>query len=365
MQKYRNRALLGGAAALTIYIGLLLVLDSQSKITADMLAALRDYPWLWLVPVALCHIMAGVFRFLEWQYFLGVIDARRKISIIDSAIIFVFGFTMVVSPGKAAELLKAVFLKMKTGVPIARSAPVVIAERVVDGLGVILILASVLLLAGDQLQLGEFLGFSQTIIALSLGLIGAGLLAIHIRPLAYFFLNIIGRLPLARRAKDWLTALYESSREIFKLRHVIPTVMIGVGVYLFSALGLVVILHSFGVTITPALAMQAAFIVGISAAVGALSFVPNGAGVTEISTTAMLMAIVAPAHPEMTLGVAAAVSLLDGFFHKWFRVLVGLAVGVIFRDRLFSGEFEIAAADLEAYQAQRTGLQQSAVVGND
>lgn len=363
MQKYRNRALIGGAIALTIYVVLLLALDNQGKITADLVAAFRNYGWGWLVVIALCHVMAGVFRFLEWQYFLGVIGARDKISVADSAMIFVFGFTMVVSPGKAAELLKSVFLKMKTGVPIARSAPIVIAERVVDGLAVILILATVLLIAGPQLGLGDFLGFSQGVMALSLTLISGGLLAVHVRPLAYLFLDIVGRVPLIRRAKHWLTELYESSREIFKLRHVLPTVLMGVGVYSSSILGFIVVLHSFGVVITPALVMQSAFIVGISAAVGALSFVPNGAGVTEISTTAMLLAIVAPQHPEMSVGMAAAISLLDGFFHKWFRVLVGLGVGVIFRERLFSGDFTIAAADLETYTAHRTPVLESAMKG--
>jgi uncharacterized membrane protein YbhN (UPF0104 family) len=363
MQKYRNRALIGGAIALTIYVVLLLALDNQGKITADLVTAFRDYAWGWLVVIALCHVLAGVFRFLEWQYFLGVIGARDKISVADSAIIFVFGFTMVVSPGKAAELLKSVFLKMKTGVPIARSAPVVIAERVVDGLAVIVILASVLVIAGPQLGLGDFLAFSQGVMALSLTLIGGGLIAVQVRPLAYLFLDIVGRVPLIRRAKDWLTALYESSREIFKLRHVIPTVAMGVGVYSSSILGFVVVLHSFGVIITPTLVKQSAFIVGISAAVGALSFVPNGAGVTEISTTAMLLAIVAPQHPEMTVGMAAAISLLDGFFHKWFRVLVGLAVGVLFRERLFSGDFAVAAADLDAYQAHHHTLAESTTEG--
>jgi uncharacterized membrane protein YbhN (UPF0104 family) len=350
MQKFQNRILAGLVIALLIYVVLLLVLDNQGQVTTEMAAAFAGYPWSWLVLVAALHVLAGVFRFLEWQYFLGVIGARRLISVADSAIIMTFGFTMVVSPGKAAELLKAVFLKIKTGVPVSRSAPVILAERVVDGLAVITILTLVLLTAGDRLNLGEFLPTAQTIIVASAALIGFGLIVVQIRPLAAFFLNVLAHLPLIKRAHGWFTELYESSREIFSLRHVIPTVFIGVGVYLSSGFGLIAVLMSFGIDVGLTEALQALFIVGISAAIGALSFVPNGAGVTEVTGAALLMGIMAPNHPELTLGMAAAIALLDGFFHKWFRVVVGLVVGVIFRKRLFTSGLQQEIAGAGSYR---------------
>lgn len=346
MQKYQNRILAGLVIALLIYVVILLVVDNQGQLTGEMAAAFAGYPWLWLVVIAGLQVMAGVFRFLEWQYFLGVIGARRLISLADSAIIMTFGFTMVVSPGKAAELLKAVFLKIKTGVPVSRSAPVIVAERVVDGLAVIVILTVILLTNGDRLNLGEFLPTAQTIISFSAAVIVFGLIVIQIRPLAGFFLDVLARLPLIQRAHGWFRELYESSREIFSLRHVIPTVIMGVGVYLSSGFGLVAVLLSFGIDVGLTEVLQALLIVGITAAIGALSFVPNGAGVTEVTGAALLMSIMAPNHPEITLGMAAAVALLDGFFHKWFRVVVGLITGVIFRKRLFTPGLgqEIASA---------------------
>jgi uncharacterized membrane protein YbhN (UPF0104 family) len=96
--------------------------------------------------------------------------------------------------------------------------------------------------------------------------------------------------------------------------------------------------------------LQAAFIVGVGTFIGAVSFLPNGAGVTEVSQAAMLMAIVAPNNPEMTLGVAAAAAVIEGFFHKWYRVIVGLGTTFIFRDRLFTPvlERELETADAAA-----------------
>ncbi|GAB4509398.1 MAG: lysylphosphatidylglycerol synthase transmembrane domain-containing protein [Anaerolineae bacterium] len=347
MRKYRNQIITGLALTLGIYIVLLVVLDNTGNFNANVGEQLQAFPvWLY-APLILSQIGAGFFRFLEWHYYLGVIDARDKISLKDSLIIFVSAFTMVVSPGKLAEVLKSVFLKMKTGVPIAKSAPVVFAERIVDGLAVIVILVATLVFAGDYLELGTYRGISEAIVYSSAALLAFGLIVVQIKPLAYFFLNLIPQLPFLKRLHEPLVAFYESSYEIFKLKHVIPTTIMGLGVYFSSTFGFVLILWGFGVELSWTMFLQATFIVGVGSAIGALSFVPNGAGVTEVSNVAMLNAIVVPVYPEIAPYVAAA-ALLQGFFHKWFRVIVGAGVAVIYRKRLFTSELEAEIAEMEA-----------------
>lgn len=351
MRKYRNRILAGFLIGFVIYLSLLLFADAEG-LTQDLIEQLRTYPWLLILPVILQKFVSWFFRFLEWQYFLGVISARDKISRFDSAILFIAGFTMAVSPGKVAEMLKTVILKNKTGVPIATSAPVVIAERVVDGFAVIILSFIALLLAGDGIELGPY----RPLIFLSTGLLLFGLIAVQIRPLAYFALGIIARLPLLNRLHRWLVDFYESSYEMFKLKHMIPTVGFGMIASLADAIGFVIILAGFGVEATWLTFLQALVMVGLSSAIGALSGVPNGAGITEISVSAMLLIIVAPLNPLVTTGVAAAAALIEGFFHKWFRVFFGLATAVIFRKRLFDADMEGALAEIERAQQRRAEL---------
>ena len=340
MQKYRNRMIAGLGIALAIYIVLLLFMDSSGAFGSDVGSVITQFP-LWLIPlICLTQVSAGFFRWLEWHYYLGVIDAQDKLSIKDSVIIFVASFTMVVSPGKVAEVLKSVLLKMQTGVPVARSVPIVIAERVVDGLAVIVTLVITLVVAGDQLELGEYGELSRGIIFSSAAILAFGLIVVQIRPLAYFFLNLTARLPLVQRLHMPLVEFYEASYQIFKIRHVIPTTIMGMGVYISSTLGFLLILWGFGLEMSWNLFLQAAFLVGVASAIGALSFIPNGAGVTEISNAAMLRAIVMPVHPIMTPAVAGAAALMQGFFHKWFRVVVGMLVAFIYRRRLFTPELE-------------------------
>lgn len=180
MRKYRNQILSGILIALAIYIALLLLADSQGKFETDgIIEAIQSFP-LYLIPlIILAQTMVIFFRFLEWHYYLGVIEARHRISLIDSIIIFVATFTMVVSPGKAAELLKSVMLKIRTteigddkklkgGVPITRSAPIVVAERVIDGIAVIILMAVTLLIAGDELNLGTYQGIDYAVLSRTL-----------------------------------------------------------------------------------------------------------------------------------------------------------------------------------------------------
>lgn len=369
MQKYRNQILVGILSAIAIYIGLLLFADNQGQLDSEGIwQQLQAFP-LWLIPALfLCQIFVIAFRLLEFIYFLGVIDARQRLSLFDASLIFITNLMMVVSPGKAAELVKAVMIKIHTtvivdgkkireGVPIARSAPIVIAERVVDGIAVLILMSLTLLVAGDELNLGVYNGIdydnlSRSLLYSSSALILLGLVVIQIRPLAYFFLNLLKALPLLNRIHQPLVDFYESSREIFALKHVLVTAFLGLGVYLSSILGFILVLYGFGLEMTWQLFLQATFIVGVTSAIGALSFIPNGAGVTEISNAGLLLAMVTPIQPIMTVTMAAAAAFLQGFFHKWFRVLLGLAVAVIFRNRLFNKDLELALRDEEVHEAK-------------
>ncbi|MDX2077990.1 MAG: lysylphosphatidylglycerol synthase transmembrane domain-containing protein [bacterium] len=353
MRKYRNQLIAGVLIVLVIYILVLLVFDSTGQFDEGVFEALAKFPVALLVVLAITQISANTFRFLTWQYYIGVVGARDKISIKDSAIIFISSFMFSVSPGKVAELLKAVLLKMKTGVPIARSAPIVLAERIGDGASVVVTLTATLLIGGENLPLGDYYDISRGIVFSSAAIILGGLIVVQIQPLAHFFLNILAKIPFINRLHGWFVHFYESSREIFSIRHMIPVTILGMGVYMSSTVGFFIILWGFGLEMTPTLFLQTAFIVGVASAVGALSFVPNGAGVTELTNFAMLMAVVAPQNPILTVLMAGAAALLQGFFHKWFRVLVGVGVAFIYRNRLFTGELEAELATMEAEHHQK------------
>jgi uncharacterized membrane protein YbhN (UPF0104 family) len=123
--------------------------------------------------------------------------------------------------------------------------------------------------------------------------------------------------------------------------------IIGASAYAVDGFVFTIILSGFGLPITWLLFLQTSFIVGFTSALGAVSGSPNGAGVTEVSTGGMLIAMISPQYPAITLSVAAAAVLIEAFFYKWLRVFVGLVVGLIFRRRLFTASVEEALAEME------------------
>ena len=72
-----------------------------------------------------------VLRFVKWQYYLKLIGVQgfpRG----HSALSYLAGLGMVVTPGKVGEWLKCYLLRELHGTPFTRSAPILIAERLTD-----------------------------------------------------------------------------------------------------------------------------------------------------------------------------------------------------------------------------------------
>src|SRR5579859_5545562 len=79
-------------------------------------------------------------RWLKWEFYLARLNIRG-VRRIDSLLTFLSGFVLTVTPGKVGEVFKSVVLFETYRVPVARTAPIVIAERVTDVIGVVVLIA--------------------------------------------------------------------------------------------------------------------------------------------------------------------------------------------------------------------------------
>lgn len=243
-----------------------------------------------------------------------------EIRIQDSMALFVAGFTMAVSPGKVAEVLKSVVLKRMVGTPVSRSAPVVLAERLSDGLAMLL-LASAGVVAYPQYW---------PVFALVIGGLCIGIIIIQIRPLALRMLALIGRLPLISRYAAELETFYESSHVLLKIKNLGIAVGLGTVSWAGEGVAFYLILLGLGLHPSPDLLFQAVFILAFSTIIGAVSGLPGGLGAAEVSVGAMLQALVGLGRT-----MAGTATLLIRFCTLWFGVLLGLLALLLFRRRLF------------------------------
>ncbi len=338
----RRRLLAGVGIGFCIYVALLLAVNTE-----DLLMQLLRFPPELLLPLALLKPVSWFLRFQVWQHFLGLVGVREAIGVTNSALLYLAGLTMAVSPGKSAEVLKALVLRRWSGLLLTQGVPLILAERVVETLSVLILAAVSLLLGAAVIEPGPAL----TLLLLATGLLAAGLLFIQSPTAWQRLLHVMARLPLLWHAQEWLAGFLGGSSELLRRQHLRRVLLPGLLATTVDAVVLLVILRGFDIPFSKELLFQSLLIVSLSPLIGALSGLPNGAGITELTVSAMLLTIVAPQQPAVTVASAGAIALIESFFHKWLRVLVGLLVTLLFRQRLFGVNFVSSKTEAQAVPA--------------
>lgn len=290
--------------ALLVYIGLIVYGDWR-----QLSALLAEFPWRWLPPtLGLTLVNFGV-RLLKWHWYLRLI--RTPISFGQSARIYGISFLMMMTPGKVGEFVRAFMVRNVSGAPFSVVAPVVLAERMTDGLAMIL-LAGLGLLAIDDGRI--------RMAALAALLIIAGIIiAIQVRPLALWCLALGQRLPLVNRFADKLSAFYESSYFLLQPKYLITSVLIGVVSWASQGIGFYLVLLGFGAEAGVGSLLTAVSAFNMSTVVGAVVATPGGLGGVESSLAALSIQLL-----EMSRPAAAAAALVIRFATLWFGVAIGL-----------------------------------------
>ena len=249
-------------------------------------------------------------RFFKWHFYLGQVGVR-DFPLWRSARLFVGGFPLAVTPGKVGEVLKAIWLKRECGVPTPMGVAVVAAERISDGLAV-LVLSTLGVIAYPR-----YWPAFASVLALLVGIIVIS----QIRPLALSLLGLGERLPLVRRFVPILRDFYEGSFMLFRPKATLLAVSLGTISWLGEGIGFYLILVGLGVPPGWSALSNAVFILAFSTVVGAVSTLPGGLGAAEASIAGMLVLLVG-LHSD----VAAAATLLIRFATLWFGVSLGLLV---------------------------------------
>jgi uncharacterized protein (TIRG00374 family) len=307
-------------AALAIAVAALVVAWGDAP---AVLRALARFPPVLIVPVVLLTIWNYGLRWLRWNYYLRVLGVDG-VSRTSSALVFLSGFAMGLTPGKSGEVTKSYWLREIAGVeraPLARTAPIVFAERLVDGIAMLLLATSGLI----SFQFGAFALLGVAALAgVAVGLIQA-------RPLVHAGLNLLARRPRTTRLAAVLETLYESARELLTWPRLALAVGVGIVSWGGECLALYVILLGLGATPSLALLNQATFALAAGSLVGSASLLPGGIGAAE-GTVAAVLDLVAGQPRD----VAAAATLLIRVCTLWFGVALG-AVALLALARRLSG----------------------------
>ena len=268
-----------------------------------------------VLALALAAINYGL-RVVRWQLYLRRLGIHLPWG--ESTAIFLSGFVLSVTPGKVGEVFKSLLLYESHGTSIARTAPIVVAERLTDLIALVLLIT-----------VGATAFEHGTAVAASSALVVAFLFVVcTYRPLGHFLLGLCDRLPVLARVSHRLREAYDALLETTR-----PAPMAYGSALAFVAWGLecgslYVIVHGFaGVHMSWD---GAVFAYSTSTIAGAVAMMPGGLGVTEVGMTALLQTL---GGPGMGAATATASTILVRIATLWFAVAIGGVALAVHRAR--------------------------------
>lgn len=293
--------------AVLAYAALLLHGDVGGVVTA-----LRQTPMTTLSGAVVLSLGSFLLRGVRWHLYLRT--ANISVPILESAMVFLAGLGMSITPGKVGELLKSMLLKEHRDVPIAESAPIIIAERLMD-LGALVTLGAM-----------GFAWLHSPAASVLVGVLGfAGFFAIgKSQSLAHAAVGILTRVPRVARYKEKLLTAHRSLFGLWKTGTFILSWTLSLAAWGMQVLIVVLLATGFppsSVSIPHALVAYTAPLLA-----GTLALLPGGLGLTEASMAGTLQAL-----SGLTDTVAATLTILVRGVTFWLAVLIGFAALGVWR----------------------------------
>lgn len=280
--------------------------------------SLSQVSWLDLLLLLLLSLLNYLLRFVRWAKFLRL--QGYSVPGVANLRIYLSGFALTTTPGKAGEALRSVLLK-PFGVSYPHSLAALLAERLGD-LMAVLLLACVGLYAYEPAR--------PVVAVMVVGFV--------------FGLWLLQQDALLGRMEQWLTRRFHQrlahliSGFIDTLRHsggLLSLPLLGyslwLGVIAWGAEGIAFyyLLQVMGADVSFTAAI---FIYAFSMLIGAISFLPGGLGGAEVTMTALLVL------NGMDNAAAVAATLLIRLTTLWFAVVLGLLAMLPGRGRSAVGD---------------------------
>jgi len=276
--------------------------------------SLSSFHWLFFVAALSLSTTNYFFRYLRWEYYLRRLDIR-DLRGADSLLVFLSGFVLTVTPGKVGEVFKSAVLKAIHGVPMSRTAPIVIAERLADVIAVV-----VLILLGSASFEG---GLVWAGLGTSVILVGVTVIVWE-KPSSHL-LAWMARHRSLSRFEPKLREAIASLRLLASPSALVLPLGLSVVAWACEGLGLWTLLVGFGANAPVALAI---FFYSTASLAGALIPVPGGLGVVETMLQQQLVHVAGVAP-----GAATSSMILVRFATLWWAVVIGFVALGLLRSR--------------------------------
>lgn len=289
------------------------VLFSGGKTVIDTILSLPVGVWAVILVLSLLNYLL---RYWRWHLYISHQDHAR-IPHLQHLAIYLAGFSLTMTPGKAGEAMRSLYLK-PYGVSHQRSVGAFFVERILD-------LLAILLMAG----LGaSFLSkqYSASAALVTVGLIVTCLLVIKV-PKRWIIESVfVSRLPeKVRHALIFIESMLDNANDLLSIRFLLIGMSLGIIAWGLEGYGLFLVMQEYEVV--PTNISLSIAIYGMAILLGALSFLPGGLGGAE---AAMIFLLIKAGFDEAS---AVAITFICRLATLWFAVVIG-AIAMFLLPRL-------------------------------
>lgn len=236
-----------------------------------------------------------------------------ELKFIENLLLYFSGLSMLVTPGGVGEAIKSFYLKKKYGHSASKTLPLVLIERFHDLWIVISVIAFTLIF----LQIGEVIIIEIIIIPLIIIVY----VLVRIKKLFVKTINFFKRIKKFEKVFDNISKSYDGMYEMLDPKTTIKAWVIGIIAQVFYALSIYSVFLAFGQDFGFIFTTE---VVYSSILFGAISLLPGGVGLTEISTVNFLT------DKGMEISLAISITIMSRLTTIWFATIMGLITTKIF-----------------------------------
>ena len=263
---------------------------------------LVGFAWWIYVPVLLLTLVNYGLRFGKWHYLL--LRLGVKVPFGTNVLIYLAGLAMVISPLKLGELLKPWLVKKKTGAPMATTTPALVAERLTDGIAMVILAA---------ISVGTYAADQAWVLAVLALVIVAGLGVLASQGLSLGIIHLVGRVPVVGRIAPKLEQMYVATRICLAPVPLVLTILASLVAWGAECVGFLLVFEGLGVT---ASLDACTFLYSFATVAGGA--MPGGLGVADGALVGGTVTIM-----ETSEAVAITSALLIRVATLWFGVVLG------------------------------------------
>jgi glycosyltransferase 2 family protein len=299
------------AFSIALYAGVVFFVDG-----AAFKNELSGFPIEYMGLLIVLSLANYLLRFWRWQIYLK--DLGHPLPPKLSFGLYFLTYIMVITPGKIGEVFKAGILKDRFDVPLSVGLPIVLAERIYDFLGVLILAA-----LGTFFWPGPLTGMtSGLLVAASIPFF---LILFQNKKIRSRLLKKVSSAKLLSKHKVGLDESMDAFSKLLGIKQAVFSLVLTTFAWFLECIELWVACMAFGKVITVA---ESVFVYAAGTLVGSLMFMPGGLGGTEGTIIYLLKTL------EYSGATAAAVALVVRLATLWLAVVVGLVAYLAFRKSL-------------------------------